>query len=92
MNRPSWLATAFLLLMLIGCGAEQGPPPPAPYPHNGSDTGTCDRKEGMLFGQPLYRSLNILRVDWQRSLRVGLEILSDFAWRQIDCSRFGHSP
>jgi hypothetical protein len=36
MNLPSWLAVAFVLLMLVGCAAEQGPPRPAPYPHDNS--------------------------------------------------------
>ena len=34
----SWLVAAFVLLMLVGCAAGQGPPQPAPYPRdNGSD-------------------------------------------------------
>ena len=38
LNLPSWLAAAFVLLMLVGCAAGQGPPPPSAYPHdNGTD-------------------------------------------------------
>ena len=36
MKRLSWLAAAFVLLMLVGCAQGQGPLPSAPYPPDNS--------------------------------------------------------